>query len=76
MRWTTNVPKLADMRVRSKFAFLPIVHLEWVGGDAKETIAWLEFYKVEERYEEVVFYVSGSRRMRKKWVFVKYILGV
>jgi hypothetical protein len=55
MKW--NAPKTGDVRILTKFAWLPITCYV-VGEDRKET-RWLCFVKIRQRYETNFWFNDG-----------------
>lgn len=62
MRWTPKVNRYGDRRTVTRFALFPV--------EFEEQIVWLEFYKLEQRWQEVV----GFWTRWDAWVTTKIIL--
>lgn len=60
MRWISNPdykPSIGDTRYIMKFALLPVY--AWSDSEKLRYKVWLEFYRQEQRYKEVLHYFSG-----------------
>ena len=69
MMWKAKPrPKIGDIRVRRKFAWLP---MEFSVCDIEHYV-WLETYQVTEQFEEkYVFADEGYYRKKSYWQIVK-----
>lgn len=60
MRWNKKEAEVGSIKTETRFAWLPTQLT-----DPKDNVVWLEFYKVDLRYDAM--YVGNEY----KWVFVR-----
>lgn len=68
MRWKKDPePTIGDHKVTKKYVWYPIV--------IDDTYVWLEYVKVNSRYEQVWHYNKfGRRYLNHEWVVLSYSL--